>query len=255
MVLGGVDDAQPVPTKCDDCDDETNPANATHWCPKCEAHFCEECVKPHFSKSRLKRHPLLTVEEHNAAPGGAKEGCQLHHKPCDYFCRSCHTVGCAACIITNHKDHVHDTGLLEEMVGPLRIALQQCGGPLGTRCKDLREGMDAVQTTSAALDEHEVAALAAVDWATTEAWQELNTTTTGAKTEVGAGFGRIPCTISSGGRPFRLPLRTRKLRLLHVASPLRMLLQPFLPMPFARTDSSRGVRTRALISVLLLAPD
>jgi hypothetical protein len=58
----------------------------------------------------------------------------------EYYCRSCHMIGCAACIITGHGGDGHDTGLLEEMGGPLRIALQQCGGPLGTRCKVLRAG-------------------------------------------------------------------------------------------------------------------
>jgi hypothetical protein len=197
MVLAGVVAAGgPAPTpKCDTCDDEANPADATHWCPKCEAHFCEECVKPHFTKRFFKQHPLLTVAEHEAAPGGAHgstgsltEGCQLHHKPREYYCRSCHAIGCAACIITGHNGDGHDTGLLEEMVGPLRIALQQCEGPLGTRCKVLRAGMDSMQAMRAALDDNEVAALADVDQATTAARQELNKAATGAKTEVGAGF-------------------------------------------------------------------
>jgi len=146
-------------------------------------------------KRFFKQHPLLTVEEHEAATGGAHgstgsatEGCQLHHKPREYYCRSCHMIGCAACIITGHNGDGHDTGLLEEMVGPLRIALQQCEGPLGARCKVLRAGMDSMQAMRDALDENEVAALAAVDQATTEARQELNKTATGAKTEVGAGF-------------------------------------------------------------------
>jgi hypothetical protein len=194
MFAGVVAAGGPAPTtpKCDTCDDdEANPADATHWCPKCEAHFCEACVKPHFGKRFSKQHPLLTVEEHEAATGGAHgstgsatEGCQLHHKPREYYCRSCHAIGCAACIITGHNGDGHETGLLEEMVGPLRIALQQCGGPLGARCKVLRAGMDTVQATRAALDDNEVTALAAVDQAATEARQELNKTVTGAKTEV-----------------------------------------------------------------------
>jgi hypothetical protein len=85
------------------------------------------------------------------------------------------------------------------MVGPLRITLEQCGGALGVRCRVLRAGMDTVQTTRAALVDNEVAALAAVDQATTEAWQALNTAASGAKTEVGADCGRVspPCTLLS----------------------------------------------------------
>jgi hypothetical protein len=219
MVLAGVaaaGGAAPTPD-CDACDDGDNAADATHWCPICKAHFCEVCVKPHFKRRTFKQHPLVTVEEHAAATGAhgstgsaTTEGCQLHHKPREYYCRSCHAIGCAACIITGHNGDGHDTGLLEEMVGPLRIALQQCGGPLSARCKVLRAGMDTVQATRAALDDNEVAALAAVDQATKEARQELKKTAAGAKTEVGAGFGRLSprsCTVSTfrwdpRGHPF-----------------------------------------------------
>jgi hypothetical protein len=196
MVLAGVLAAGgPAPTpKCDNCDDEANQADATHWCPYCKAHFCEDCVKPHFTTRVFKRHPLLTVEEHEAATGGAhgstgsaSEEHLLHQKPREYYCRSCHKIGCAACIVTGHNGRGHDTGLLEEMVGPLRITLKQCEGPLGKRCKVLRAGMDSMQATRAALDDNEVAALAAVDQAATEARQAFNKTVTGAKSEVGAG--------------------------------------------------------------------
>jgi hypothetical protein len=100
------------------------------------------------------------------------------------------------------------------MVGPLRITLKQCGGPLGTRCKVLRAGMDSMQAMRAALDENEVAALEAVDQATTEARQELNKTATGAKTEVGAGFrSRFATTVRlfyhAKNRSYLSPLRTR----------------------------------------------
>jgi hypothetical protein len=57
--------------KCDDCYNEANPADATHWCPNCEAYFCEGCVKPHHTLKSLKKHPLLTVEEHKAVTDGA----------------------------------------------------------------------------------------------------------------------------------------------------------------------------------------
>jgi hypothetical protein len=98
------------------------------------------------------------------------------------------------------------------MVGPLRIALQQCGGPLGTHTNMLRAGMDTMQTTCATLDDSEVAALASVDQAATDARQELNKTVAEAKTEVGADFGRVfapRCTARAGRRPLLLPLRTQ----------------------------------------------
>jgi hypothetical protein len=165
----------------------------------------------------FKQHPLLTVEEHEAATGGAhgstgnaSEGCQLHHKPREYYCRSCHTIGCAACIITGHNGDGHDAGLLEEMVGPLRITLKQCEGPLGTRCKVLRVGMDTMQTTRATLDDNEVAALAAVDQAATEARQEFNKTVTGAKTEVG-----VSVAFDHHLEPFFFPDKLRFLLPLH----------------------------------------
>jgi hypothetical protein len=56
--------------------------------------------------------------------GGAST-CQLHHKPREYFCQSYHAIGCAACSITGHNGEGHDTGLLAEMVGPLRVVLKQ----------------------------------------------------------------------------------------------------------------------------------
>jgi hypothetical protein len=258
MVLAGVLDAGPVATpKCDDCDDEANPADASHWCPNCKAHFCEDCIKPHFKRRAFKDHPLLTVEEHKTATGGAHgnpvtatEGCQLHHKPREYYCRSCHTIGCATCIISGHNGH--DTGPLDEMVGPLRITLKQCGGPLGTRCKVLRAGMDSMQAMRAALDENEVAALEAVDQATTEARQELNKTATGAKTEVGAGFrSRFATTaffIMQKIDPPYHPCAPEGLLFLHVLPRDVCWRNPHLPSAHPRTDSSGACASKLSLS-------
>jgi hypothetical protein len=194
MVLAGVAAAcgpGPAP-KCDDCEDEDNPADATHWCAKCEAHFCGGCVKLHFTVKSLKKHPLQTVQERIAAvgcahggSGGASTECHLHHKPHEFYCRSCHAIGCSTCIITGHKDHSHDTELLVVMVGPLRATLKQCGDQLGGHCSVVHEGIDHVRTTRAALDRNEKVALAAVDQAAKEVRQELQKTVTEAKAEVG----------------------------------------------------------------------
>jgi hypothetical protein len=53
--------------------------------------------------------------------------------------------------------------LLEEMFGPLRTTLKQCGAPLGAHRETLHSMMDDVQTTCATLDQYEEVALAAVD--------------------------------------------------------------------------------------------
>jgi hypothetical protein len=201
MVLAGVVAARapgPIP-KCDDCNNEGSPADATHWCPKCEAHFCSVCVHPHFAVNSLKKHPVLPIDEHRAAGGGAlgtgcaSTKCHLHHKPHEYFCRSCHAIGCAACIITGHNGEDHDTGLLEEMVVPLRLVLKQCGVQLGVHCSVLHAGMDTVQATLAAVNQNEATALVAAEQAAKELHQEVNRNLAESKTTVGAAFGlRFP---------------------------------------------------------------
>jgi hypothetical protein len=194
MVLAGVAAAGgPRPTpKCDDCDDEANLADATRWCPTCKLLFCEDCAQPHFTRRGLKTHPIQAVEKYDAtgsahgSVGDSTKGCQLHHKPHEFFCLTCHAIGCSTCIITGHKDDSHKTGLLEEMAGLLRATLKQCDTPLGAHCETLHALMNDVQTTRAALDQNEEVALAAVDQVATEARQELNKTVSGKKTEVAA---------------------------------------------------------------------
>jgi hypothetical protein len=160
-----------------------------------KAHFCG-CVQPHFAFKSPKKHPGLFIEEHIAAgcgalstTGGPSTECQLHHKLRESFCRSCHAIGCASCIITGHTGEGHDTGLLAEMIGPLWLVLKQCGDRLGAHCSVLHAGINTVQATLAAVDQNEEAALAAAEQAAKELHQEVSRNLAESKTSVGAAFG------------------------------------------------------------------
>jgi hypothetical protein len=156
--------------------------------------FCGGCVKLHLTVKSLKKHPLQTVQERRAAVGGAhgsigrgvSTGCQLHHKPHEFYCWSCHAIGCSTCIISGHKDHSHDTGLLADMIGPLRVVLKQCGVQLDTHCSVLHAGMGTVQATLAAVDQNEAAALVAAEQAAKELHREVNRNLAESKANVGA---------------------------------------------------------------------
>jgi hypothetical protein len=185
----------PIP-KCDDCDDEANPeanpADATHWCPKCELFFCASCARPHLTKKVWIPHKIQTIEEHRTVTGGthsssngATKECQLHHKPHEFYCRSCHAIGCSTCIITGHKDHIQDTGLLDEMVGPLLAELKESGISLSDYCTAMHVAMDGVQTTLTALNQNEAVALAAAERAKKELGRAATTAFKETEAEVG----------------------------------------------------------------------
>ncbi|XP_053406493.1 transcription intermediary factor 1-alpha-like [Mercenaria mercenaria] len=103
---------------CEPCVDDGKQNVAEGFCVDCSEYLCGQCYKNHTRYKAFKQHvlqdkdkmPLFTTKAD--AKDVCVEKCSLHTtKIVEYFCRSCDTLGCHACITLNHRvcknvDHI-----------------------------------------------------------------------------------------------------------------------------------------------------
>ena len=78
------------------CKDENK--NASFYCEKCEANFCEGCWKG-VHNGVLKKHSSLPVHQKND-----KKYCSIHHKEMMFYCIPCDHLLCSACFLNEHQN-------------------------------------------------------------------------------------------------------------------------------------------------------
>ncbi|XP_045198973.2 uncharacterized protein LOC123553296 [Mercenaria mercenaria] len=106
---------------CEPCADDGKQIEAEGYCVDCSEYLCGQCYKHHTRYKAFKHHVLqdkanmpLDVTKSGGARDVCVEKCSLHTtKTVEYFCRSCDTLGCNACITVNHRqcenvDHIPD---------------------------------------------------------------------------------------------------------------------------------------------------
>ncbi|XP_053372857.1 uncharacterized protein LOC128546399 [Mercenaria mercenaria] len=105
---------------CEPCVGDGKQIEAEGFCVDCLEYLCGQCYNSHRRFKAFKHHVLQ--DKKNMPVDVARtdvldvcvEKCSKHPtKVTEYFCRSCDTLGCSACITTNHRvcqnvDHVPD---------------------------------------------------------------------------------------------------------------------------------------------------
>ncbi|XP_053389579.1 uncharacterized protein LOC128552555 [Mercenaria mercenaria] len=105
---------------CEPCVGDGKQIEAEGFCVDCSEYLCGQCYNSHGRFKAFKHHVLQ--DKKNMPVDVARTGvldvcvekCSKHpSKVTEYFCRSCDTLGCSACITTNHRvcqnvDHVPD---------------------------------------------------------------------------------------------------------------------------------------------------
>jgi hypothetical protein len=174
MVLAKVAEeaGPPSPTfKCDVCEDDEHPADATHWCPDCKGFMCANCVQSHSTNRMLKKHSLQTIEHHTASGGSggggglsAHQGCAKHDgNPFGFFCSTCMVLLCTSCAILDHpKGDSHDVGDLATMVARFTRLLATAAAPLEQQSVALEQAMAMVEAVKGSIAQYKQAADGAV---------------------------------------------------------------------------------------------
>ncbi|XP_045208520.2 E3 ubiquitin-protein ligase TRIM71-like [Mercenaria mercenaria] len=107
-------------TLCEPCAGDEKQIEAEGFCFDCSEYLCEQCFNSHGRFKAFKHHILQ--DKDNVPVGAANivlfdvcvEKCQKHTtKIIEYFCQSCDSLGCTACITTMHRqcqnvEHVPD---------------------------------------------------------------------------------------------------------------------------------------------------
>ncbi|XP_053389581.1 uncharacterized protein LOC128552557 [Mercenaria mercenaria] len=105
---------------CEPCVGDGKQIEAEGFCVDCSEYLCGQCYNSHGRFKAFKHHVLQDKKNMpvDVASTGVLdvcvEKCSKHPtKITEYFCRSCDTLGCSACITTNHRqcqtvDHVPD---------------------------------------------------------------------------------------------------------------------------------------------------
>ncbi|XP_053389584.1 E3 ubiquitin-protein ligase TRIM33-like [Mercenaria mercenaria] len=105
---------------CEPCVCDGKQIEAEGFCVDCSEYLCGQCYNLHGRFKAFKHHVLQDKKNMpvDVASTGVLdvcvEKCSKHPtKVTEYFCRSCDTLGCSACITTNHRqcqhvDHVPD---------------------------------------------------------------------------------------------------------------------------------------------------
>ncbi|XP_033972600.1 E3 ubiquitin-protein ligase TRIM39-like [Trematomus bernacchii] len=108
---------KPGEVPCDVCT-ETK-LKALKSCLVCLTSYCETHLKPHLTKSGLKRHQLIDPVENLE-----DRMCPKHDKPLELFCKTDQTCVCILCHVSDHKMH--------ELV-PLKEGYEGKKGALGKK--------------------------------------------------------------------------------------------------------------------------
>ncbi|XP_053391806.1 E3 ubiquitin-protein ligase TRIM71-like [Mercenaria mercenaria] len=105
---------------CEPCVGDGKQIEAEGFCVDCSEYLCGQCYNSHGRFKAFKHHVLQDKKNMPIDVTGigvldvCVEKCSKHPtKVTEYFCRSCDTLGCSACITTNHRqcqnvDHVPD---------------------------------------------------------------------------------------------------------------------------------------------------
>ncbi|XP_053372859.1 uncharacterized protein LOC128546401 [Mercenaria mercenaria] len=105
---------------CEPCVDDGKQIEAEGFCVDCSEYLCGQCYNSHGRFKAFKHHVLQDKKNmpvdvrRTSVLDVCVEKCSKHPtKVTEYFCRSCDTLGCSACITTNHRqcqnvDHVPD---------------------------------------------------------------------------------------------------------------------------------------------------
>ncbi|KAL4221791.1 hypothetical protein ACF0H5_020045 [Mactra antiquata] len=96
---------------CTMCDREKKTVKAVKYCVECKDYCCQTCTDIHKKVSLLFGHSLLDVGQGSQAgnqpsnlPEFPTERCCVHKgKIIDMYCEEHNSVGCYACIATDHK--------------------------------------------------------------------------------------------------------------------------------------------------------
>ncbi|XP_053372839.1 E3 ubiquitin-protein ligase TRIM33-like [Mercenaria mercenaria] len=105
---------------CEPCVGDGKQVEAEGFCVDCSEYLCGQCYNSHGRFKAFKHHVLQ--DKKNVPVDVASTGvldvcvekCSKHPtKVTEYFCRSCDTLGCSACITKNHRqcqsvDHIPD---------------------------------------------------------------------------------------------------------------------------------------------------
>ncbi|XP_053406492.1 uncharacterized protein LOC128559263 [Mercenaria mercenaria] len=144
-------------TYCEPCVDDGKQNEAEGLCVDCSEYLCGQCYKNHTRYKAFKQHVLQDKDKMPvcATNAGAKdvcvEKCSLHTtKTVEYFCRSCDTLGCHACITINHclcknVDHIPSIVNVEkseefkEFINGLDIRLEAAKERKKTLCSNSNE--------------------------------------------------------------------------------------------------------------------
>ncbi|XP_045208000.2 E3 ubiquitin-protein ligase TRIM33-like [Mercenaria mercenaria] len=105
---------------CEPCVSDGKQIEAEGFCVDCSEYLCGQCYNSHRRSKAFKHHVLQDKKNmpvdvaRPAVLDVCVEKCSRHPtKVTEYFCRSCDTLGCSACITTNHRqcqnvDHIPD---------------------------------------------------------------------------------------------------------------------------------------------------
>lgn len=95
---------------CEPCEKDGAKVEAGGYCVDCSEYLCGQCYNYHQLLKAFQNHILLDQDKMPLDPERVKikdsciEKCDTHQdKVIEYFCRSCDSLGCTACITLDHR--------------------------------------------------------------------------------------------------------------------------------------------------------
>jgi hypothetical protein len=93
---------QPNEVFCTKC---FNPTSAVSFCVNCQTFFCQRHSDSHQASKNGHDHTLSPVSDSVQELSTSSPQCPIHNKPFEAFCKTCFSLCCSTCALSNHKSH------------------------------------------------------------------------------------------------------------------------------------------------------